>query len=189
MREALRKHLGPDDWEQQVLIGKQSLPIPDIAKIEHGHISVKQIRPHLDEEIWDSYFKFGFVRNPFDRFVSTCFFLNRENPGFAADAATFMNNALDRPKFRQRILVQPQHLQLSDDAGHIALDLVGRYENLQSSYDEICERTGIPTASLPRKNVSRHAGFTSYYDDGLRARVAEFYEQDLQQFDYDFPSS
>jgi hypothetical protein len=32
-REALRQHLGPDDWEQQVLFGKQALPMPEIAAL------------------------------------------------------------------------------------------------------------------------------------------------------------
>ena len=74
IREALRHHKDEDDWEQQVLYGEQALPIPEIARLKHGHISAEQIRPHLDDAIWNEYFKFAFVRNPFDRFVSTCFF-------------------------------------------------------------------------------------------------------------------
>lgn len=186
-REALRQHLGPDDWEQQVLFGKQSLPIPEIAKLQHGHISTRQIKPHLAAEIWDTYFKFGFVRNPFDRYISTCFFLNRGNPNFATNAVSFMKRALTIPRFRRRILVQPQYEQLTDENGHVALDFVGRYENLQESYDEICARIGLPTADLPRKNPSTHAAFTDYYDDELRQTVAEFYKDDLETFDYQFP--
>lgn len=187
-REALRQHLGPDDWEQQVLFGKQTLPIPDIARLQHGHISTQQIKLHLAPETWDTYFKFGFVRNPFDRYISTCFFLNRGNPNFAAGAVSFMKRALTIPRFRQRVLVQPQYKQLTDENGHVALDFVGRYENLQESYDEICARVGLPAANLSRKNPSTHAAFTDYYDDELRHIVAEFYKVDLEIFDYQFPS-
>lgn len=189
IRQALREHKGPEDWEQQVLFGTQSLPIPEIARIKHGHISAQQIKPHLDPEIWGNYFKFGFVRDPFDRFVSTCFFLNRGNEQFADQADSFMRQALSRPRFRQRVLVRPQIQQLSNASGEVALDFVGRYETLQQSYDEICERIGIPTTALARKNPSEHADYTEYYDDELRGIVGEFYEDDLRVFDYGFPPS
>ncbi len=187
IRQALRAHLGPDDWEQQVLFGKQSLPIPELAEIRHGHISVRQIRPHLKSEVWDTYFKFGFVRNPYDRFVSTCFFLQRKNPDFASSATQFMKSALTRTQFRERILVKPQFLQLTDDAGSIPLDYVGRYENLQQSYDEICRHLNLRTTQLGHNNTSQHANFADYYDGELEQLVTDFYINDLQTFAYEFP--
>ena len=90
IRQALTPHMGEEDWEQQVLFGQdRALPIPEIAALNHGHISVTQIQPHLSDEVWGSYFKFGFVRNPFDRYVSTCFFLHRDTPNFARSAIPF----------------------------------------------------------------------------------------------------
>jgi len=188
IRQSLRQHLDQDDWEQQTLFGEQYLPIPELAALKHGHISVRQVRPHLSSEDWKSYFKFGFVRNPFDRFVSTCFFLNRENADFEKSAITFMKNALNVERFRQRMLVRPQSQQLIDDGGNVALDFVGRYESLQQSYDEICTRIGVPAMELGRKNPSRHDAYTEYYDDELRDRVAEYYKDDLRVFSYDFES-
>lgn len=189
IREALRPHLGPDDWEQQVLFGAQSLPIPDIAALKHGHITATEIQPHLDSAVWQDYFKFGFVRNPYDRFISVCFFLNRGHPDFAATAMEFMKDRLPRKRFQQRVLVRPQHVQLCADGGEIALDVVGRYESLQQSYDSICERIGIPSTALGRKNSSEHSRYVDYYqDEELRQRVAEFYAEDLRLFSYDMPS-
>ena len=189
IREALRQHMDEGDWEQQVLFGKQSLPIPEIARIEHGHITAEQIRPHLDDAVWDDYFKFGFVRNPFDRFVSTCFFFNRGNTNFERSAVAFMKDRLRRSRFRQRILVKPQFQQLCWTGGDIALDFVGRYENLQQSYDEICSQIGVSSTQLGQKNASDHRSFDSYYDAELRQQVADFYAEDLRIFNYEFPTS
>lgn len=189
IREALRQHIGDDDWEQQVLYGKQFLPIPEIARLQHGHITAEQIRPHLDDDVWNSYFKFGFVRNPFDRFVSTCFFLNRGDPNFAESAVRFMKERLPRERFRKRVLVKPQYQQLCWSNGDIALDYVGRYEDLQRSYDTICERIGVASTALGQKNASKHQSFDSYYDAELRQQVADFYADDLRIFDYEFPTS
>lgn len=189
IREALRKHKGPEDWEQQVLFGKQFLPIPEIARLQHGHISARQIRSCLADEVWQNYFKFAFVRNPYDRFVSTCFFLNRNNPAFSDTAVAFMKRAIRAPRFQQRVLVKPQHLQLTDADNRIALDYVGRYETLQASFDEICARIGLPTTDLARRNPSQHAAYVDYYDAELRDLVAEFYAGDLELFDYEFAPS
>jgi hypothetical protein len=189
IREALRKHTGEGDWEQQVLFGQQSLPIPELASIVHGHISVTQLRPHLPSETWDSYFKFGFVRNPFDRFISTCFFLNRKNPGFKRNATATMKRAITFERFKQRILVRPYSELLTDDKEEIAVDFVGRFEDLQQSFDAVSERLHLPSTDLTTKNTSEHDAYTEYYDDELREKVAEFYARDLRMFGYDFESS
>lgn len=189
IREALRPHLGADDWEQQQLFAQQALPIPAIARIGHGHISARRIRPHLDDDVWHSYFKFGFVRNPFDRFVSICFFLHRDNPQFRENPGFYMKQALKNGRFRRRILVRPQALQLTNTEGALALDYVGRYESLQTSYDEICRQLGLPTETLGHANPSRHSDCTDYYDSELRQCVAELYADDLRVFGYEFPGS
>ncbi|MBT8076931.1 MAG: sulfotransferase family protein [Gammaproteobacteria bacterium] len=185
IREALRPHLHEDDWEQQVLFGQQALPIPEIARLRHGHISVQQIRPHFDADRWTGYFKFGFVRNPFDRFVSICFFLQRDNSDFAHSARRFMKLAINRQRFRQRVLALPQYRLLTDADARVGLDFVGRYESLQESYDKICAFLGIPSTPLPRKNPSKHKPWREYYDEELAASVRDFYEMDLRLFGYD----
>ncbi len=169
-----------------MLDGRQALPIPEIARIQHGHITVREIKRQLPDEVWNAYLKFGFVRNPFDRYVSTCFFLNRYDPRFSAHADRFLRTALSDVQFRQRVLVRPQHLQLEDETGRIALDVVGRYERLQESFDDICARIGISAIDLKVRNASSHRRFVDYYDDELIATVREFYAQDLAAFGYEF---
>ena len=186
VRELLRVHKGPDDWEQQILFGKQCLPIPEIAKIQHGHISVQQISPHLEAAIWQNYLKFAIVRNPFDRFISICFFLNRKNPLFIETPLQWMKSAIKVPQFRERVLVKPQYLQLIDAQGEIAMDYVGRYEHLQLSVDEICNRLQIKAVPLEIRNASAHKQYREYYDEELKSAVEMVYREDLKQFNYSY---
>ena len=74
VRQALREQLGPDDLEQVRLFVEKRLPWPELARLGHGHISLAELRPVLGEEMFGDYFKFAFVRNPFERFVSYCAF-------------------------------------------------------------------------------------------------------------------
>lgn len=186
IREALHQHSADDDWEQQVLNGEQSIPIPEIAKIKHGHISVKELAAVPNQQQWEGYFRFGFVRNPFDRFVSICAFLNRQNPGFQANSLSWMKMALERPAFRQRILAIPQSTLLADTNTKLGLDFVGRYETLQSSLDAIFEQLNLPSVTLTLRNSSEHTHYREYYDDHLRHLVADFYHNDLKLFNYNF---
>lgn len=169
--------------------GQQSLPIPDIARIGHGHISARRIRPYLEDATWRDYFKFGFVRNPYDRFISTCFFLHRNDPEFRENPLLNMKQALKNRSFRQRVLVRPQTLQLIDENHELALDYVGRYESLQSSFDAICAKIGVESEALGHENASQRGNCTDYYDDELQQAVADFYADDLRRFDYQFPES
>ena len=184
LRELLAPHKGPDDWEQQILFGQQQSPIAEIAKIQHGHISAQQIVAYLEPAIWQSYYKFAIVRNPFDRFISICFFLNRKNPQFLETPLQWMKSAITVPRFRARVLVRPQYLQLVDAQGNSAMDYIGRYEQLQDSVDEICDRLQLKSTQLPKRNTSEHNQYREYYDEELKSAVAEFYQEDLRRFNY-----
>jgi len=186
VREVLRASKSEDDWEQQVLFGEQAIPIAEIAQIKHGHISAQKIQAALTQEQWQKYYKFGFVRNPFDRFVSICAFLNRKNPKFKDNSLGWMKAATQRPAFRQRILVRPQFEQLVNEKGEIAMNFVGRYESLQASLDTILAKLKLEPVQLKVRNRSEHASYQNYYDDELREWVSCFYKEDLARFDYQF---
>jgi hypothetical protein len=191
VREALHHHSKDGDWEQQALyvdesIGKQTIPIPEIASIGHGHISVTQIKPHIDADQWLESFKFAFVRNPFDRFVSVSFFLNRNNAEFSNNCLAWMKSAIRHPRFQQRVLVRPQFLQLTDEKSHLAMDYIGRYEALQESMNFVNDALKFPKTALKVNNQSVHADYRSYYDDELFGLVSDFYKADIKHFDYNF---
>lgn len=186
IREVLRQSKGVQDWEQQMLFDKQCLPIDDIAKIEHGHITAREIEPVLRPDQWSQYFKFAFVRNPFDRFVSACAFLNRGNPQFKQRANEWMKVAMTRPQFRQRLLIRPQSEQLTNSHDELSMDFVGRYETLQDSLGDILDHLSLPKVLLEVRNQSYHSNYRDYYDDALQQQVKMFYQQDLDAFDYSF---
>jgi hypothetical protein len=96
VRQALREHGGPEDIEQVGLFVNKRFPFADLAAIKHGHLALAQVRPYLGEEAFARYFKFAFVRNPFDRFVSYCAFMTRNDDAFSRDPRGVMHEVLFR---------------------------------------------------------------------------------------------
>jgi hypothetical protein len=185
VRRALREHLGPLDQEQVGLFVQKRFTVDALAQIGHGHIALSEVRPFLPAGAFDRYFKFAFVRNPFDRFVSFCAFATRENGAFEADPQGVMRSFLANPP-THRVLFRPQYIFVADANGRLLTDAIGRVEEMQLSYDAICQRIGIPSATLEKVNPSRRNDYRGYYDQTLIDGVAALYQRDLDLFGYSF---
>lgn len=174
------------DLEQVALFVEKRFPDPGLAAIGHGHISLEQVRPFLGDDVFGSYFKFAFVRNPFDRFVSYCAFMTRDSGAFQADPQRVMRQVLFEIRPMQHVLFRPQHSFVDDGHGRLLADQIGRVEDMQASFDAICARIGIPQTPLQRVNTSRHRHYRDYYDRPLMEGVASLYKRDLELFGYSF---
>ena len=186
VRQALRQQMGDQDLEQVGLFVQKKFPFPEFKDIRHGHISTQQIRPVLGEEVFSSYTKFAFVRNPFDRFVSYCAFMSRETKIFETEPLRYMKFVIREQKPLEHLLYQPQHAMVTDADGNLQLDMVGRNETMQASYDEICGKLGLQTSELGRVNSSKHRPYQEYYDRDLVGWVSDLYRKDLDLFNYRF---
>ncbi len=186
VRRALRGHLAEDDLEQVGLFVSKRFPFAQFEGIRHGHITLEQIRPCLESDQFAGYFKFAFVRNPFDRFVSYCAFMSRDSGQFAADPPGFMKHVLFQIRPVEHVLYVPQHSFVTDAEGGMLADHVGRVEEMQQSYDAICQRLGLPSTTLEQVNGSSRGDYRQYYDHELVAGVSALYQRDLELFGYGF---
>lgn len=165
-----------------------ALPVPALERLGHGHISLAQAVAHLPASVCRDYFKFAFVRHPFDRFVSVCAMLNRRDPHYPGREQAFMKRALARPRFRARVLVRPQVAMLTTAGGELGMDYVGRFETLQRSFNEVCDRIGLERRVLDVRNAARHGEYRDIFDAELGATVAAFYSEDFARLDYEVPT-
>ncbi len=172
--------------EQARLFVEKQFPIPEIARMGHGHISFAEIRPFLGDEVFGDYFKFAFVRNPFDRFISYCAFATSREGSFARDPKRVMRHFLFTAPPLQHIIFRPQHLFLTDPDGSLLADRLGKVETMQSDYDGICAQIGVATSPLDHANRSRRGDYRDYYDQELIDGVAKIYARDLELFGYDY---
>jgi hypothetical protein len=167
-----------------------------------GHHTIASYREIFTEEEFDSYFKFAFVRNPWDRLVSAYFFLKgggfhaedkrwaQENLSEYADFDSFVKQWLNRGNARSWIHFRPQHEFLCTDNKEPQLDFIGHYENLADDFARVRARLGI-NAELQYLN-SEQGGTRDYrrcYNEETIQRVADVYREDIQCFGYDFDNT
>lgn len=184
LRQALTMQLDAMDWQQQNLFARHRLPVSDLAAAQHGHLSVRDIRPRLPEELWQSYLKFAFVRDPFERFVDTFLSLEAGDDPDPAVVAARMKRALATARFRRRRLTLPQTHFLIDEDGRVAMDFVGRFETLDASWHQLCTRLGLETVPLARRREPERRDWARYCDTELAGMIAEYYRDDLENFGY-----
>jgi Sulfotransferase family len=140
---------------------------------------------HLTQVAFNSFYKFSFVRNPWDRIVSE-YAYRRHYRKF--DFKTFLFKRLPSPgssdSYRH---ILPQHCFLYDENEQLLVDFIGRFENLQSDFEVICGDLGINSARLPHRNkaISRKH-YSKYYDSESKEYVAELYKKDIKLFSYTF---
>ena len=148
------------------------------------------------------YWKFAFVRNPWDRLVS-CFHekLAGDHPAAKAFTATMRRKGVltdlqvSFPDFVRGIAEVPdpladrhirsQHCFLAGEDGKLLVDYVGRFERLALDFQLVGRRLGVDI-ELPHLLKSDRRPYKEYYSNELRTLVGERYRRDIELFEYVF---
>ncbi|MBI3312642.1 MAG: sulfotransferase family 2 domain-containing protein [Candidatus Omnitrophica bacterium] len=160
------------------------------------HFTVQKLIEQHGKPVWEEYFTFTFVRNPWARLVSGYFFRRDGGNGSGKDLdwaklypPTF-KEFCSNLEFFQNIpgenMFITQYDWLATMEGKIELDYLGRYETLDQDWEAICKRLTFSFQALPKINVGRHDSYQAYYDSQTREIVAEHYQKDIEYFGYTF---
>lgn len=159
------------------------------------HAKVIAAKEMLPGDFFDSLFKFAFVRNPWDLQVSSYHHVRRERPHLLKNVSSF--DEFLRFKFEEErpfhyILdasTQPQWFSLIDLEGECLVDYIGRFENLEQDFIQVCKRIGfrkIPALPHKRKAEGRRKDYRRYYSDGSAELIARRFEIDIKKLGYSF---
>jgi chondroitin 4-sulfotransferase 11 len=155
-----------------------------------GHKKVFDYKK-LNPNEFDNYFKFTFVRNPWDRVVSFYHYQLKRKWDFYPFNETisfkeFVKNWLIQMPKQTTLNTHPCYDWISDKDDNLLVDFIGRFENLQEDFNTVCDKIGIPHQELPHQNKSKHKHYTEYYDKETKQIVAEKYAKDIEYFGYEF---
>src|ERR1700739_1022420 len=126
------------------------------------HITAKELKRKLPVNLYNSYFKFGFVRNPWDWQVSLYSYMLKHAGHQQHELVKSMRNFDEYIEWRVH---EDLHLQKDffyDEEGTCLVDFIGKMEYLYSDFTHACKQVDIKER-LPHLNKSREDENYLYY--------------------------
>lgn len=160
---------------------------PALAEIVYRRMRDSLIlrRSYPTAEQFNSYYKFTFVRNSWTRVhswyrnvMADKRHMKRYRIPSDASFRWFVENRLHTLK--------DQLYYITDIDGEIGVDFIGRYENLVTDFETVCDHLGIDDKALPSKNRGRPKAKYAQYEDDLIEIVAKRYQRDIDYFGFSF---
>jgi chondroitin 4-sulfotransferase 11 len=169
-------------------------------QLGYGHSMISSVEASL----YDGYFVFCFVRNPFERLVSwwnmmlhkgvhndfSRYLLSRSSSFSEFLDCTeiiYEENPLERwtdqPYPKSIAFNQLDYITVGD--GRLALNFIGRFECLEADFRRASDAIGVKLV-LPHSNAFERGHYRDYYGPVETEKVRRLYKRDLDHFGYDF---
>lgn len=163
-------------------LGSFKDPPPEIY-----HMSIENVikqHSHVQE-----YFKFAFVRNPYDRVFSAYINLKYDGHPWATELKrkkTFREFMMDfeNSEYSKYIHLQPQ-CSCVKIGGTLAVDFLGKFENLQKDFRQVEEILNLRHEQLVKIRVSSKDKEPKIIDQQTKDLIYEIYREDFDSFGYE----
>lgn len=140
----------------------------------------ENIFPKMDWD-WDEYFKFGFVRNPWERELSNYFY----NSGKLKPPEDISFKEWLNINLRKDGLIDNHNIPQCDYLTDV--DYIARFENYAEEVKYLFNRIGVPMSQpLMHLFKTEHKPYWEYYDDADIMKVHQWYEKDIEMYNYEF---
>ena len=155
------------------------------------HLLAWQVREEVGRNVFRAYFKFAFVRNPWDRVVSQFAYMQRrpdlmDYVGMTSN--TEFKAYLELIRLKEHVQWMPQVQFLLDHDGSLLVDRIGRLESFNEDCAQIFDALGLTLDQLPgHANRSKRQAFQYYYSDIEAVEVvADMFAEDISFLGYEF---
>ena len=143
----------------------------------------------FDESAWNNFFKFCFVRNPYEKAVSDyiwrvkCKNLNISFYDFLTRLASSDSHEHDNI-----VPSQIDNWPMYTINDHIAVDFIAKYENLTVDFEKICNIIGIPfhKSHIPKMKNYVDYRYRDYYGTREKELAYSIYKKEIEYFGYAF---
>ena len=155
-----------------------------LGKWYYEHMPALRVKELVGEEIWNTYYKFCFERNPWEKVVS---YYNWKKHGQGRSIPPFEEYVLQKT----HRLPQDAKLYFDDDVS--MMDDVFDYNNFIETFTEVCTRLNIPfDGKMPREKTGINKNpteYREYYTDETRACIEYVFNREIKLMRYQFEST
>ena len=185
--EAIRRllhHRGPQNYlapvsDYSIKTCIQSVLRRRMMRRFFNHMSARDIKERVGDDIWNSYYKFCVVRNPWERIVSMYYWKHRnETP---PPMSAFLESGYPR-------LLMERGYDLYTIEGDVVVDNVCRFENLEEEMRLLRRRLKLPSSiDLPRaksgfRKDRRHAA--DILNATQKEKIRDMFSEEIRLFKY-----
>lgn len=180
-----------------------SLPTGKKSKGKPGHITCNEMKKLFETSnlVWNDFFKFTFVRNPWALEVSHYFYGKKiesmykrglMKPRKDQHVGKLCTNLTFDEYIKHQINNSPEpsgvvlSAWIDDPAGVCMVDSINKVEHINSNYMDICSLIGVPVNNIKWKNKTTHSDYKSYYNTETADYIRKKYEYDIDRFKYTF---
>ncbi len=207
------------DWETRAPLLLRANDQPKIGPPRLAHLKLNDYLnfQYISPELFQEYFKFAFVRNPWSRTVSF-FKYGRFNQVMSFQK--FVEQELPKLIKNKEWFYGPQYHFIYEGSNSTNIDFIGRFEDINKDMMKVCQRLNIPFKQLPYRNESRISNeekdtwhfikytirnplsilnnsgdqinskdYKAYFDSNLINVIAELYHLDVEAFNYNFENT
>ena len=155
------------------------------------HLLASQVRQEVGATIFETFYKFAFVRNPWDRIVSQFAYM-QQRPDLmdyiGMSQGTEFKAYLELIQQKEHVQWMPQHKFLLDEDGTLLVNQIGRLESFETDFLTILAKLKFKeSAQLTHANRSERQPIMEYYNDCETVEmVADIYSEDIKLLGYCF---
>jgi len=156
------------------------------------HLTANELRSDKQiSKIWDEYFKFAVVRNPWSKAVSEYNWYLRYGP--IIPFYKWVNSLENRIQINNSINILEvghnleQYKFVYDDNDNLIVDRLLRFENLNAEFSSLCYEKNWEDELIHAETTANNSviPFYKYYDETSALKIAKIYERDIEKFGYD----
>ena len=147
------------------------------------HLTSNEIKNLISDKIYQKYFKFTFIRNPWDKIVS-----EYEWAYYSLEFDDYINRVLYVVQNRIRLDTKNTHLRPQIEFINNDLDFIGRFENFSNDVEKVSSLIGVnlDIKKLPHTKKSDRDNYKTYYNENTKNIIQNVYKEDIKQFGYEF---
>ena len=148
------------------------------------HSKAIDLKEKLPTNIFNNYFKFGFVRNPYDWQVSLYHWMLKDETHCQHQLIKSLGSF---DKYIEWRVNEDLHLQKDffyDADNNLLVDYIGKFETLSCDILHIQKKLKLKETKLPHKNHSKHKHFSDYITASAELQIYNAFKDDFITFNY-----
>ncbi|MEN8223760.1 MAG: sulfotransferase family 2 domain-containing protein [Bacteroidota bacterium] len=168
-----KKYYKTKEWKRLIINGQQAL--------FYNHISAQEIKDLIPQKIWNSYYKFCFERNPWDKVISHYHHRNRKGN---------FNTIMDYLLHDKGDAIRGYDMYTDDD--DVLVDKIYRYEEMDQALPELANTLGLndPLFMPDHRAKSQYRQDKRNYREILSKEEADFiakrFEREIKLMGYQY---